>query len=206
MSELGDLLELLHTGGARGRSIRAVVDTWWHVERSHGAFVAGAEEEGSEAVQPLGHGHLHHRLSVDKLVALAPFTVLVPASLGHDWALDLSFVEGSERQGLPATAFVHVRSEGGHWQAAISETSAEDLALDESYDSLDRAEHWRTEVRDCRELHVREPPESWADVLVRMEAEGTRVQITSHDLGAERLVDLAARLVPAPAEPPGWSA
>ena len=46
MSDLGDLLELLHTADRRYRTVRATIREWRHHERAHRAFVRYAEERG----------------------------------------------------------------------------------------------------------------------------------------------------------------
>jgi hypothetical protein len=44
-------------------------------------------------------------------------------------------------------------------------------------------------------MQRRAPAESWQPAQVRMELEGTRILISSADLGADALTDLAAGLV-----------
>ena len=45
MSELGDLLELLHRGGTGDRTVTATVVTWQHAERARAAFTAQVERD-----------------------------------------------------------------------------------------------------------------------------------------------------------------
>jgi outer membrane lipoprotein-sorting protein len=54
MTELGDLLELLHTGGVGDATVRATIVTWTHLERSSKAFQAMAEEQGSALFSAYG--------------------------------------------------------------------------------------------------------------------------------------------------------
>ena len=157
-----------------------------------------------ETIEPLDMPAADHALSVDELARRAPFAVFVPDALGAGWELDLVFQPGSARRGIPPTAYATVRSEDGHWSASVAQTAVGDGDHDERFDSLDLPEHWRTEARGGRELRVREPPESWATALVRMELEGTHIQLASRDLSVDRLADLAARLVRAPTQSPGW--
>jgi hypothetical protein len=56
--------------------------------------------------------------------------------------------------------------------------------------------------RDGRRMQVREPAESWQPAQLRMELDGTRIDMHSNDVGAAALADLAAGLVRAPTEPP----
>jgi hypothetical protein len=61
---------------------------------------------------------------------------------------------------------------------------------------------WREIEHDHRQIHVREPVETWHPAQVRADYDGTRILINSTDLGTEALADLAAGLVHAPSEPP----
>ncbi|HEX2084509.1 MAG TPA: hypothetical protein VHF89_02415 [Solirubrobacteraceae bacterium] len=139
-------------------------------------------------------------LRLDELARLAPFAVFVPDRLRPGWRLDASFVDANERAGVPAAAHLRLHTDDGHWHVAIEEVAA--AAPEHPFDSLDVPGAWQTVTRDGREIALRAPSERWARALARVEIEGTRVTLSSDDVEADRLGDLAARLVRAPDAPP----
>lgn len=143
---------------------------------------------------------LHHHVRLEELGRLVPFAVFVPDRLAAGWRLESMFSEGSGRPSIPPTVHVRVVSDDGHWQVALDEVAAD--AEPPDYDALDVPEAWETVVREGREIAVREPSESWAGRLARVEIEGTRITLSSGEVGTEHLVELAARLVRAPEAPP----
>ena len=145
---------------------------------------------------------VHQHVRLGELSRLAPFAVFVPDRLSPGWRLELSFVEGSQRPPIPATVHVQVVSADGHWQVAIDQVAAAEAGRDEPFDALDVPDAWRTVTRDGRTITVREPAESWARSLARVEIEGTLITLSSDEMGAEQLTEIAARLVRAPEAPP----
>ena len=53
-------------------------------------------------------------------------------------------------------------------------------------------------------MRLREPAESWQPAQLLLELDGTRIHIHSTDLAADAILDFAAGLVRAPAEPPSF--
>ena len=161
------------------------------------------EPPTGEEVRGVGEDfRVHHHVRLDELGRLAPFAVFVPDRLSPGWRLESSFAEGSERPRVPPTVHVQVVSADGHWQVAMDQVAAAEADPDERFDALDHPDAWETVKRDGRTIAVREPAESWARSIARVDIEGTRITLSSDTMGAEQLVELAARLVRAPEAPP----
>ena len=196
-AELGVLLRVEARRG--GRTFRRVEVRELAVgEPLDEALFTFAPPEGAEVRGVRDEFPIDRDLRLDELARRAPFTVFAPDRLGPAWELDASLLEG---RGEPTTAYLHLHSEDGHWAVAIEEVAAAD-ADDGTFDALDVPQEWVTVERGGRSIAVREPSERWARSLARVELEGTRVTLSSDGLDAERLAELAARLVPAPDAPP----
>ncbi|HEX8120717.1 MAG TPA: hypothetical protein VF549_05545 [Solirubrobacteraceae bacterium] len=198
--ELGVLvrLESLRGGEPFSRSEILELEVGRPIDDEVFVFVPPPGEE----VQPLDFPRPHHSLAPDELAELAPFPVFLPDRVGADWEVDLHFQPGSARRQIEPTAHLHLRSDDGLWNAAITQTASD--APEQRFDVLDEPERWRTETRGGRELRVREPSESWEIAVVRTEIDGTRIDVTSQTLGVERLAELAERLVRAEPQQPEW--
>jgi hypothetical protein len=69
-------------------------------------------------------------------------------------------------------------------------------------DTEDLPERWTTERHGDRTLSVRKRTNEWHTNAVRLELEGTRLDLTSPQLDTAELAGLAARLVPIRADKP----
>jgi hypothetical protein len=130
-----------------------------------------------------------------ELARLAPFAVFTPATVPAGWSVHLSYFDGP-----PGQAHLHYHAGDGAGGFSISEAAAGAPVL-EGLDSLDTPDRWRSVERDGLALSVREPPEEWASAAVRLERDGTRIELTSESMTAGDLVEIAAALRPAPARP-----
>jgi len=140
---------------------------------------------------------LHHRVRIEEAVALAPFPVFVPSTIGPGWRMTVHFFAGEERPVSPASVMIDYARNGASHQLNITQTAvdARDPYEGFGWDDLDRrGERWRTstEEQDIGGMPAR----------VQLERGGTRIMIGSSDLDLDKLIDLADMLVPAPTEPP----
>ena len=141
------------------------------------------------------------RLTIEQAVALAPFTVWIPARVPADWEVEIGFAEASDRPPIAPHVHLHYRAADGTHGVSIAESPAGHPGEHDEYDHA-RPGPWRAVEREQRRMQVREPAENWQPAQVRMELDGTRILMHSRDLGADALADLAAGLVPAPSVPP----
>jgi hypothetical protein len=138
-------------------------------------------------------------LTIEQAVALAPFTVWIPARLPADWESQIGFAAAQERPPVAAHVFLHYRAVDGTHGLTIAESPA-DGPVDTEAEGPGGP--WREVERNQRRMEIREPVESWQPAQARLELDGTRVFIHSADLAVDALADVAADLVRAPAEPP----
>jgi outer membrane lipoprotein-sorting protein len=142
---------------------------------------------------------VRHDLTIEQAVALAPFTVWIPARLPADWETQIGFAAEQDRPPMAPQVHLHYRAPDRTHGLSVAESPA-DHPGDHSEHA--RANPWRTIDRNQRRMQVREPTESWQPAQVRLELDGTRILIHSTDLDADALADVAAELVRAPSEPP----
>ena len=138
-------------------------------------------------------------LTIEQAVALAAFTVWIPARLPTGWETEVVFAVERDRPPMAPCVHLHYRAADGTHALSIAQSPA-DRPADEEAEGPGGP--WRQIDRNHRRMQTREPAASWQPAQVRMELEGTRILIHSTDLGADALADLAAGLVRAPAEPP----
>jgi outer membrane lipoprotein-sorting protein len=131
----------------------------------------------------------------------APFGVFVPASVPGDWRMRVHVIEHNEHYGWPAGVSIHYADEMARVNVNVNEHAAAGEALPPCAPDGD---DWRIEQLPVGELRLWEPsePERGMPRIGLIEIGGTRVQISSGDLGLEAIAELAANLVPAPTEPP----
>jgi hypothetical protein len=144
-------------------------------------------------------------LTIERVVALAPFTVWIPARPPPGWETNIGFAAEQERPAMAPHVYFHYRTPDGMHGVMVSESPAGHPAAPEEYEPA-RANPWQDIEREGRAMQVREPAEDWQPAQLRMELDGTRIDMHSNDLGADALADLAAGLVRAPAEPPDLAA
>jgi outer membrane lipoprotein-sorting protein len=139
-------------------------------------------------------------ITIERAVALAPFTVWIPARLPADWETKIGVGAEQERPPMPPHVYLHYRAPDGTHGVMVSQSPAGHPAAEE-YEPAG-ASPWRDIERGGRAMQVRDPAEDWQPAQLRMELDGTRIDMHSNDVGADALADLAAGLVRAPAEPP----
>jgi hypothetical protein len=138
-------------------------------------------------------------LTIEQAVALAPFTVWIPARVPAGWETEIGFAAEQDRPPMAPHVFLNYRASDGTHGLRIAESPA-DGPRDEEAEGPGGP--WRAIDRNDRQMHIREPAESWQPAQARLDLAGTRILIHSTDLGADALADLAAGLVRAPSEPP----
>ena len=142
-----------------------------------------------------------HDVPIERVVALAPFAVWIPARLPRDWTLTATFAPAHERYASPAQVFLGYTSQDATHALRISELPANHVGELEEHDFA-RAGPWLPQERGGRALETREPQEGWQPAQVRLELEGTRILLESPNLDVGWLADVAVGLVRAPSEPP----
>jgi hypothetical protein len=142
-------------------------------------------------------------MTIEQAVTLAPFIVWIPARLPANWETQIAFAAAQDRPPAVPHVFLHYRASDGTHGVTITESPADHPR---DVEAEGPGGPWREIERDHRQIHVREPAESWQPAQARADYEGTRILISSTDLGAEALADLAAGLVQAPSKPPTLAA
>lgn len=144
---------------------------------------------------------LQRDLTIEQAVARAPFTVWIPSRLPQGWETQIVFAGENDRPSIAPQVLLHYRSPDGTHAVNIAESPAGHPGEHSDYDHA-RPNPWEEIERDGRRFEIREPAESWQPAQVRLQLDGTHIRIDSSDLTADWLADFAARLVPAPSEPP----
>jgi hypothetical protein len=154
-----------------------------------------------EEVQGVDLPQAEHVRSLSELAQRAPFAVFAPAPEAPGWRRDLTLFRGAPGYPLQATLAFHC----GHAQFQIAQTPAAtpDVILDE-FVTNDQPEAWHEDVRSGRRLLIRQPQHDWEPTMVRLELDGTGITLSSADLDANALVEVAARLQRVPAQPPRY--
>lgn len=156
--------------------------------------------EGEQIRPPSAPKHVHQDLALHELVAMAPFPILVPERAPEGWQLRISYTEASASWGSVPQARLDYRAPNGAYGVHIAEQPADTPEL--PFDSWDRPDAWREETRRGIGIRLRERPVPGVAALVRLERDGTRVQLSSPQLDLDALVGFAATLVRGLAEPP----
>jgi outer membrane lipoprotein-sorting protein len=223
MSDEDDLEWSLHRLGVSAEEYELAIDSERGVilrlEARHGGepyFVGEAESvafdepiaaetfvftppEGEE-VRPLEPVTPEFNQPIEAVVQRAPFAVYVPARVPWDWEFRAIFVDAQERPPQPASVVLHYGSEDGTASVTISEhaegTTENDEASSESAPPLERIE------RNGVTIEVRRRTAEWPQSSLSVVRDGTEISMFSDDLAADVLIELAANLVPARAEPP----
>jgi hypothetical protein len=134
-------------------------------------------------------------ISVEEVVARAPFTVFIPSEIGPGWTMSLSYFPEDERPARPPMVVIHYARRDATHQMQLTQmpNTVPDPYQADNWDALSRnGETWRT----------RTPIERWDSTQVQLEQDGTRVTLSSQDMPLETLLDLADMLQPASSEPP----
>jgi len=142
---------------------------------------------------------VRRNLTIEQAVALAPFTVWIPARLPGGWETEIGFAAEQDRPPTAAHVFLHYSAPDGTHALRIAEAPADGPR---DIEAEGPGGPWREIDRNHRPMQIREPAESWQAAQARLDLDGTRILIHSSDLAADALADLAAGLVRAPSVPP----
>jgi outer membrane lipoprotein-sorting protein len=164
------------------------------------AFTPPAGEE----LRAVGEeSNIQHGLTIEQAVERAPFTVWIPAVLPADWETEIMFAAENDRPPMPPLIHLSYRARHGMHSINVTQLPADRVGEHDEYEPS-RAGPWQPMEHNGRPMEIREPAETWQPAQLRVELGGTRILMHSNDLAAPALADLAADLVPAPAEPPDF--
>lgn len=128
----------------------------------------------------------------------ASFPVWIASGLGSGWHLNVTYLPARERPPVPETLFLNYSAMGEKIEAF---SLHERLATN----PLEPDDDTAAVKRSGRTMHVWEPPEhrrARMPTIVRLELEGTAIELHGQGLATERLLDIAAGLRRAPTERP----
>lgn len=155
-----------------------------------------------EEVRAIGDEfHVRRELTIEQAVALAPFTVWIPARLPGGWTSEIAFADANDRPPIAPSVHIDFRARDGMHGVHVVELGADRAGDNDEYEPA-RAAPWEEIERDGRTMEIRDGAESWQPAQLRVELDGTRILMHSNDIAADSLADLACDLVPAPSEPP----
>ena len=131
----------------------------------------------------------------------APFGVYVPAQVPSDWQVRVHFIDENGEHGWPASVSIHYRGDSSRVNVNLNELGAGDAILPSAAPNGD---DWRVEQLAIGELRLWEPSEMERGMprIGVIDIGGTRIQISTGDLGPDAIAELAATLAPAPLDPP----
>jgi outer membrane lipoprotein-sorting protein len=199
-AERGALLRVEVRGQGRSLAVTEVTEIAFDEVFADDVFVF-TPPPGEEIRSVTDRSSVHRGLTIEQAVARAEFTVWIPARLPAGWETEIFFVAENDRPLLAPHVHLHYRAEDGMHAVSVAESPAAHPGEHADYEHA-RPNAWEDVERDGRRMQIREPAESWQPAQARLELEGTRILIHSSDLAAGALADLAAGLVPAPAQPP----
>lgn len=146
----------------------------------------------------------HVNLTPARLLELASFRVFAPRRTPEGWDVSLTYVEPMERPAMAETVSMHLHSPDALRSVAITQVAASAAGQHDEWDHA-KAAPWERTERDGVAYEWRDPAEEWQPARVRFERDGTRVLVDSTSLPAAELLELAAAMVPLPADPPGFA-
>jgi outer membrane lipoprotein-sorting protein len=153
-----------------------------------------------EAVRPVADLlPVRHELTIEQAVAVAPFTIWIPARLPGDWETQIGFAVGQDRPPMAPHVFLHYRAPDGTHGLRIAESPADGPR---DVEAEGPGGPWREIERSQRRVQIREPTDPWQTAQACVDLDGTRILIQSTSLAADALADVAASLIRAPSEPP----
>jgi hypothetical protein len=155
--------------------------------------------EGEAVRSVLDLDPVRHDLTIEQAVALAPFTVWIPARLPADWETQIGFAVEQDRPPMAPHVFLHYRAPDGTHSMRVAESPADGPR---DVEAEGPGGPWRETERNQRHVEIREPTDPWQTAQARVDLDGTRILIQSTDLAADALADVAAGLIRAPSEPP----
>jgi outer membrane lipoprotein-sorting protein len=198
-AELGVLLRIEARLGGQPYAIYEALEVAFGEPFTDDVFAFTAPE--GEEVRPVAEFSVRHNLTIEQAVEQAAFTIWIPAVLPAQWDTEIVFAAENDRPPMPPLVHLFYRARDGTHSVNVTELPADRAGEHEEYEPA-RAGAWQPVERDGRRMEIRDPVESWQPAQLRIELDGTRILMHSNDLAAAALADLAADLVPAPAEPP----
>jgi hypothetical protein len=184
--ERGTLLELVSRRGGEDLERLTVEEIAYDEPLVDELFVFRSPDGTRPA--PLEHEHIEWHTSVREVAARAPFTLYLPREVPEAWRLRVNY------RHEPPEVYLLYRSLDAATGVTLTERAAGGER--EQRDALDEPGAWRDHERSGAVYRVREPSESWADTLVRTDRGGTEVELASHDVSLDELLDLAEGLQP----------
>jgi hypothetical protein len=131
-------------------------------------------------------------LRLEEAAAAAPFTVVAPRRVPKGWRMHVLLVEGDARGYVPTSVLLQLHTENAAHQLTIQQSAASD-----------RDSHAWVQLVPREGLLVSEGDRAAGlPAWVRVQLEGTRVDVYSSDLDLDALVELTGQLERAPTEPP----
>lgn len=161
-----------------------------------------ASPDGQLPASDSDRSHLPRHVAVYEAARLAPFQVFALSGLTDAWAVQAMFQSGRERPPAPPEVSLMYLTGEATSMIMVSQKAAADAAKP-SWEGRAPADAVVREVeRDGLTIRVLDGgPDFGATVAWVMRAD-TAIEITSSDLDADALIELATRLRPAPTEPP----
>lgn len=158
------------------------------------------ETPPGETLRTTRERHTRAYLPLHEVARLAPFTVLAAPRIPDGWELRASLHAADAGLDTPASAHLFYVAANGAARISLHETATFPGAEIPTPDGRE----WTSVERDERELRLWEPAGSDLELprMILVEAEGTRMLVTSGEVGVEDLLDFAAALSPASPEAP----
>ena len=153
---------------------------------------------GGEQPQALDIPHrLHRGVALHEAAAMVPFGIYALSDVPAGWELTVSVRLGSERPPVRPGVYLSYRSKDA--TAAVNIGLSPANAHDES--GLNEAEKIK---RGDQTLHIRRRTDTWPQAQLSTLLGNTTVTMSSDNLSADDLVELAERLVAASDAPPSF--
>jgi len=190
-AERGTVLRCDARLDGRPFSLREVLEIAYDEPLPAATFVF--EPGPGETVRTFDEAYPVEHLSLDGVARRASFTVWVPPELAEGWRVHAVYMPARERS--PEHVTISCFHERGANQFQLHEGAAEGLP---ELEGFARVEHGGLELA----TYVPEGRRAPVPTVVALDRDGTRIQLSSAELGLDALLDLAVSLVPAPTEPP----
>lgn len=146
-----------------------------------------------EQLEPIRGTHRLRYVTLVEAQQQAPFTVLMPDSIPHDWQVQCRFIDASERPPSPVEIGLSYDSVDGHESVSLTQTAA---GASNPHTRFVDEENWEKVTRDGISMRTR--PAGWGQAQVELELAGTWVHLMSDNLTRDQVLRIAAGLRPAP--------
>ena len=143
-----------------------------------------------ETIEDVAEHRTPLSLRIDEVAERASFAVFIATGLEEAWRMHARHVAPRRRQPFEHVHLGYHRGDGAHSFAIdqYSDAAGERFAAAEEYEALDH---------DGTTMHVIRPTEQRPLAIVRLQRDGTNIEITSDNLAVETLLDIATSLRPA---------